>query len=589
MHQTLEKEQQRLAAVRALQWLETANNENFDRICRLASAYFDVPTVLVSLVEEDRQWFPARVGFAPSETPISQSFCAHTLRQQGVMQVVNACEDVRFATNELVTAQDGIRFYAGAPLLTREGIGLGSLCIIDKLPHQLNHAEIQVLKDLAEMVISQIEQRQMVLTRNPVSGLPNLRQFLADHQQSWCNAQFPARLLALIEIVDSQYETEPDSLSAANPLQMRAQDIAGRLEHALQTPVTVYHISERHCCVLLSANPAQRCALIQTLITLICEPCAEDSISALPATRLGIACCQEGSQSIGDLLRNARLAVEAAERNDKGWAVWDETEDCANRRAHMLSGDVAAALSNGEFYLVYQPRFRLEDGRQVSAEALLRWNHSTLGPVSPTEFIPLIERSGQISTVTRWVIEHALAAAAEWEDKEAKVSLNLSALDFQSIDIAGALRASCEQHSIAPQRVEVEITEGEWIRASSHVLVQLSDIRALGVDVAIDDFGTGYSNFAYLHEIPANVIKLDKSIITDLENKPRNRIIAQSIFKLAHELGYRTVAEGIETFQCMDMVRSYGCDEAQGFFFCRPMSGEQIKRLNSDSAIKLRT
>jgi EAL domain-containing protein (putative c-di-GMP-specific phosphodiesterase class I) len=589
MHQTLEKEQQRLAAVRALQWLETANNENFDRICRLASAYFDVPTVLVSLVEEDRQWFPARVGFAPSETPISQSFCAHTLRQQGVMQVVNACEDARFATNELVTAQDGIRFYAGAPLLTREGIGLGSLCIIDKAPHQLSHAEIQVLKDLAEMVISQIEQRQMVLTRNPVSGLPNLRQFLADYQQPWSNAQFPSRLLALIEIVDSQYETEPGPLSAANPVQMRAQDIAGRLEHVLQSPVTVYHISERHCCVLLPANPAQKCALIQTLTTLICEPCAEDSISALPATRLGIACCQEGSQSIGDLLRNARLAVEAAKRDGKDWAVWDETEDCANRRAHALSGDVAAALSNGELYLVYQPRFRLEDGRQVSAEALLRWNHSTLGPVSPTEFIPLIERSGQISTVTRWVIEHALAAAAEWEDKEAKVSLNLSALDFQSIDIAGALRASCEQHSIAPQRVEVEITEGEWIRASSHVLVQLSDIRALGVDVAIDDFGTGYSNFAYLHEIPANVIKLDKSIITDLESKPRNRIIAQSIFKLAHELGYRTVAEGIETFQCMDMVRSYGCDEAQGFFFCRPMSGEQIKRLNSDSAIKLRT
>lgn len=588
MPQHLKTEHQRLAAVRAVQWLETANNENFDRICRLAAAYFEVPTVLVSLVEADRQWFAARVGFVQSETPISQSFCAHTTRQNTVMQIVDACQDPRFADNELVTAEGGIRFYAGAPLLTRDGHALGSMCIIDKFPHQLSHAEIRVLEDLAEMVISQIEQRQMILTRNPVSGLPNLRQFLTDHQEPWLNVEFPARLLALIEIVDSQYETELAPLSNMPSLQMRTQDMAGRLEQVLQRSVTVYHISERHCCLVLPTNQKDRNELIQTLSTLICEPCAEDSISALPATRMGIAYCEDGSQSIGELLRKARHAVETASRDGIDWGVWDENENRANRRALALSSDVASALANGDIYLVFQPRFRLKDGRQVSAEALLRWNHSTLGPVSPAEFIPLIERSGQISTVTRWVIDNALSAAAEWEDRESKVSLNLSALDFQSMDIASVLSASCERHEIAPQRVEVEITEGEWIRESTTVLEQLSDIRALGADVAIDDFGTGYSNFAYLHEIPANVIKLDKSIITDLENKPRNRIIAQSIFKLAHALDYRTVAEGVETFQCMDMVKSFGCHEAQGFFLCRPLSGEQIKGLTVDSHIKLR-
>ncbi|HEX8594799.1 MAG TPA: EAL domain-containing protein [Pseudomonas sp.] len=588
MHETLKAEHERLAAVRAVQWLETANNENFDRICRLAAAYFDVPTVLVSLVEADRQWFAARVGFDKSETPISQSFCAYTARQNEVMQIVDACEDARFCANELVTVQDGIRFYAGAPLLTRDGHALGSLCIIDKSPHQLSHAEILVLQDLAEMVISQIEQRQMVLTRNPFSGLPNLRQFLTDHQQPWVNQQFPARLLVLVEIVDSQYETQLTPFNDVTILQMRAQDIAGRLELVLRSSVTVYHVSERHCCLLLPTNAAEKSELILTLSTLICEPCAEDSISALPATRVGIACCEDGKQSMGDLLRKARYAVESASRAGIDWAAWDENENCAARRALTLSGDVTTALANGDIYLVFQPRFRLEDGRQVSAEALLRWNHRTLGPVSPAEFIPLIERSGQISTVSRWVIDNALAAAAGWEDGESKVSLNLSALDFQSMDIADVLRAGCERHSIAPQRVEVEITEGEWIRANPTVLGQLSEIRALGVDVAIDDFGTGYSNFAYLQEIPANVIKLDKSIITDLENKPRNRIIAQSIFKLAHELGYRTVAEGVETFQCMNMVRSFGCHEAQGFFFCRPLSAKRIKRMTVGTHIKLR-
>lgn len=578
MHIASQAEQQRLAAVRALQWLETAASENFDRICRLAAAYFDVPTVLVSLVDRDRQWFAGRVGFAVNQTPINQSFCAHTIQQDGVMQVVDACADPRFMDNELVTAPDGIRFYAGAPLVTRDGHAIGSLCIIDKWPHQLSHAETLVLQDLAEMVIAQIEQRQQTRTAHPASGLPNLRQFLADNTGPWLNTDSPVRLLAVVEVVDSQWPSDPNADDGCNLIGSKVDMIATGLEQAVNAKFTVYQISERHFCLLLPTAANLKQQLTQTLSELICEPCTEDSISTLPGVRLGIACCEDGQQSIGELLRKARSAVDQAARDGIDWGVWDENPNSASRRAMTLTLEVASALANGEMSLVFQPRFRLEDGRQVSAEALLRWHHPLFGPVSPAEFIPLIERSGQISLVTRWVIDHSLAAAAEWEDTEATVSLNLSALDFQHLDIAAALKTACDAHGISPQRVEVEITEGEWIRASTTVLAQLSEIRALGVDVAIDDFGTGYSNFAYLHEIPANVIKLDKSIITDLENKPRNCIIAQSIFQLAHRLGYRTVAEGIETFKCLDLVRSYGCHEAQGFFLSRPLTAAQIKQ-----------
>lgn len=576
-------EQQRLSAVRALQWLETAASENFDRICRLAAAYFDVPTVLVSLVDKDRQWFAGRVGFAVNQTPINQSFCAHTIQQDGVLQVVDACSDPRFMDNELVTAPDGIRFYAGAPLVTRDGHAIGSLCIIDKWPHQLSHAETLVLQDLAEMVIAQIEQRQQTRTAHPASGLPNLRQFLTDNPGPWLNIDSPVRLLAVIEVVDSQWPSAPNADDGCNLIGNKADMITARLEQAVNAKLTAYQISERHFCLLLPTAAHLKQQLTQTLSELICEPCTEDSISTLPGVRLGIACCEDGQQSVGELLRKARSAVDQAARDGIDWGVWDENPNSASRRAMTLTLEVARALGNGEISLVFQPRFRLEDGRQVSAEALLRWHHPLFGPVSPAEFIPLIERSGQISLVTRWVIDHALASAAEWEDNEATVSLNLSALDFQHLNIAAALKTACDAHGISPQRVEVEITEGEWIRASTTVLAQLSEIRALGVDVAIDDFGTGYSNFAYLHEIPANVIKLDKSIITDLENKPRNCIIAQSIFQLAHRLGYRTVAEGIETFKCLDLVRGYGCHEAQGFFLSRPLTAAQIKQTSLGS------
>ena len=580
-------EKQRLAAVRAVQWLETAASENFDRICRLAAAYFDVPTVLVSLVEKDRQWFAARVGFAANQTPISQSFCAHTIQQDGVLQVVDACVDPRFIANELVTAPDGIRFYAGAPLITRDGHAIGSLCIIDKWPHQLSHAETLVLQDLAEMVIAQIEQRQQTRTAHPASGLPNLRQFLADNPGPWLSTDLPVRMLAVIEVVDSQWPSESNADEGCNLLGSKAATITARLTQALDDHFTAYHISERHFCVLLPTTGSMKQQLIQQLSELVCEPCAEDSISTLPGVRMGLACCEDGQQSVGELLRKARSAADQAARDGIDWGVWDENPNSASRRALTLTLEVASALENGEISLVFQPRFRLEDGRQLSAQALLRWKHPLFGRVSPAEFIPLIERSGQISLVTRWVIDNALAAAAEWGDYEAKVSLNLSALDFQHLDIAMALKTACDAYGIGPERVEVEITEGEWIRASTTVLTQLSEIRALGVDVAIDDFGTGYSNFAYLHEIPANVIKLDKSIITDLENKPRNCIIAQSIFQLAHRLGYRTVAEGIETFKCLDLVRSYGCHEAQGFFLSRPLTASQIKQTTVGSHFML--
>ena len=586
MTEFFEAEQLRLAAVRAVQWLETANNENFDRICRLAAAYFDVPTVLVSLVDQDRQWFAAQIGFEPRQTPISQSFCAHTIQQDGVMQVVDACADPRFMSNALVTVGNGIRFYAGAPLVTREGHAIGSLCLIDKWPQQLSHAETKVLQDLAEMVIAQIEQRQQTQTRHPVSGLPNLRQLVTDHAEPWSSAGAPIRLLAVIEVVESQWAVDLTA-DGSTLIADKAATITEQLQESFGGNLVAYHIDERHFCLILPTQEINKQSVIAELGQLICEPCAQDSISTLPGVRMGIASCEDGTQSIGELLRKGRSAVGRAGRDGIDWTVWDENPNCAPSRAHSLIHGLAAAMANCDLFLVFQPRFRLSDGRQVSAEALIRWNHPQYGPVSPAEFIPLIERSGQISIITRWVIDNALANAATWQDTESKVSLNLSALDFQDIDITDALRVALDKHGVGAHRVEVEITEGEWIRASAAVLTQLSEIRALGVDVAIDDFGTGYSNFAYLHEIPANVIKLDKSIITDLESKPRNRIIAQSIFQLAHSLGYRTVAEGIETFKCMELVKGYGCHEAQGFFLSRPLSAELIRNTTVASSFLL--
>ena len=571
-------EQQRLAAVHALQWLETAHNEDFQRIWRLAAAYFKVPTVLVSLVEQDRQWFAARIGFEAAQTPINQSFCALTIRQSGVMQVPDARNDSRFCDNALVTAPDGIRFYAGASLRTRSGHNIGSLCIIDKFPHQLAPGDSLVLQDLAEMVMAQIEQRQMLDTRDPVSGLPNLRQFLTDTRGLPLDPRAPARVMMLIEATDNHWQPDDGVDDNFSALRSGAKRVSDKLAHIVEGVACLYQLSEQQFCLMLTCHPSRHQELTKALVEMITQPFPTQDFPLAPCTRIGVACCLDGSQSVGNLLRKAIHAASAAERARSRWQAYDESRAHIHRRAFSLVNDFGAAMEGGGMYLEFQPRFNLQDGRQLGAEALLRWRHKHFGPVSPAEFIPLIERAGQINHVTRWVIDHSLRAVAQWAEDDSKVSINLSALDFQGMDIAQTLSRACKLHRVPAQRVEVEITEGEWIREAPNVIAQLQRIRALGVDVAIDDFGTGYSNFAYLRDIPANVLKLDQSIITDLENKPRNRVIARSVLQLARELGYRTVAEGIETFKSLSLVKSYGCHEAQGYFLSRPLPAERLMR-----------
>ncbi|WP_268798699.1 sensor domain-containing phosphodiesterase [Pseudomonas huanghezhanensis] len=564
MHSIYHDEQQRLAAVHALQWLETAKNENFQRICRLAATFFKVPTALISLVEKDRQWFPGSVGFAADETPIDQSFCRHGLTQPGVLVVPDARLDERFSRNPLVTAKGGIRFYAGAPLRDRNGLALGRLCIIDSEPHPLTAQELSALEDFAEMVMVQIEQCQLMRYRDPLSGLPNLSQFLIDTRGLPANSN-TARLVIVIRIQDSQCSTPASLDDCISAGQERRRAMAIRLRHQLDGIAETYQVTEQDLCAVLSCKIERKQELFRAVIALISDPDSQCT------TRIGVASCEQGTMTSAELLRKATHAVEVASRRQSDWAVYDEAQDSAQRRAFTLLSDFTAAMDDGGLYLDYQPRFSLQDGRLLSAEALIRWQHPVLGNISPAEFIPLIEGAGQISIVTRWVINKALAELAGWSSQETRLAINLSAMDFESLDIALTLKTACKRHGIAPSRLEVEITEGEWIRANPLVISQLSAVRELGVDVAIDDFGTGYSNFAYLHEIPANVLKLDRSLVTDLEHKPRNRIIARSVFKLAHELGYRTVAEGIETFRCLSLVREYGCHEAQGYFLSRPL------------------
>ncbi|PMY31650.1 diguanylate phosphodiesterase [Pseudomonas sp. GW456-L14] len=570
-------EERRLAALHALELLDTASCENFDRICRMAAEYFKVPTALISLVDRDRQWFKSRVGFDEPQTPISQSFCAFTVQGREVLEVRNAALDPRFQDNPLVTRDQGIRFYAGAPLLTASGYAIGSLCIIDKVEQQLSIVERQQLRDMAAMVMEQVEQRQRQRRRDPVSGLANREQFQSDLRDLVEHHIGEQRVLVLIDALDMKVAHELTLALGLAPFETIIRFLALRLQEYLGRHVRVYHVSVKRFGFLLPAPAEELDRLLDALVSRLRRQPPGLGFPMIPTVCAGTVEFEIDTQSVDDALRKAMFALELAMAGRSFWAHYDAARDHAQRRAFNLASDLNDALRSGQIYLMFQPRFALPDGAQVSAEALLRWEHPWLGPISPAEFIPVMERNGLIHQVTRWVIDTVLSKLRTWGLPESsKLSINLSPKDFEDQDIAELIRRACELHGIDPRRLEVEITEGEWLRSNPNVLAQLTRIRELGMDVAIDDFGTGYSNFAYLHQIPANVVKLDKSMITDLERNTQHQKITRSIISLARELGYRTVAEGIESFKCLQMLYTFGCDEAQGYFLARPMLQERF-------------
>lgn len=211
-------------------------------------------------------------------------------------------------------------------------------------------------------------------------------------------------------------------------------------------------------------------------------------------------------------------------------------------------------------------------------EALLRWKHATLGAIGPDEFIPLFEKTALMCTVTEWVIDHALRQLAAWRagGLDFSLSINLSSRDFGNVNLASDVIDRCQALGIPTERIELEITEGRWLRSNVQALPRLRALRDAGVSVAIDDFGTGYSNFGYLTELPVNVLKLDRSLVTGIADQSGMQLRAEAVVRLASALGYRTVAEGIEHADEIALLRSWGCDEAQGFLLARPMEAELV-------------
>jgi diguanylate cyclase (GGDEF)-like protein/PAS domain S-box-containing protein len=276
------------------------------------------------------------------------------------------------------------------------------------------------------------------------------------------------------------------------------------------------------------------------------------------------------------LMRRAGMAVSAASAvNGNAVKCFSTALEGQAARRFELETMLREALERQQLHLVYQPQVTLATGRIAQVETLLRWNHPQRGLISPVEFVPVAEESGLIEQIGEWVIRTACRDAGKLLRQTGtlpRVAVNVSPQQFQRRDLFDMIREALEEAALDPSYLEVEITEGALLGDTEQALQTLRALRELGVEVAVDDFGTGYSSLAYLTRFPLNRLKIDRSFVTGMTTDPQSAALVGAIIAMAHALKLRVTAEGVETAEQAAALEALGCDEAQGFWFSRPIT-----------------
>jgi diguanylate cyclase (GGDEF)-like protein len=318
-------------------------------------------------------------------------------------------------------------------------------------------------------------------------------------------------------------------------------------------------------------DPAHAGVLADRLVADLSEAYFIDDQRIVIGASVGIAVYPKDGDDVEDLLRHSDVALYRAKFDGKGRRLYfspDMNDALQSRR--LLELDLREAIERGELFVYYQPLIEILSGRVSTCEALVRWIHPRRGMVSPNDFIPLAEENGLIVPIGELVLRTACAEAATWSDS-IKIAVNLSAVQFRSPDLVARVTAILAETGLEPERLELEITESILIADKDRVMNTLHALRSLGVRIALDDFGTGYSSLAYLTSFPFDKIKIDRTFVRDVPDRPESAAIVRAILSLAETLNLSTTAEGVEQTDQLDWLRANGCQQAQGFLYSRPV------------------
>ncbi|MEP7099723.1 MAG: EAL domain-containing protein [Burkholderiales bacterium] len=422
---------------------------------------------------------------------------------------------------------------------------------------------------------------------DPLTGLPNRQLFedrlahaIARHSRAEerIAARRPGQLAVLFIDLDG-FKAVNDSLghAAGDAVLIEA---ALRLRSVARDSDTVARVGGDEFLLLMEdvSSLADCVNLARRLVQALARPFERASDPVLISASVGIV-MHPGQGHHDKLIASADAAMYAAKRaGGNTYVVFESRMDGGGNDQLNLQRDLRQALALGQMQLHYQPKVDGRRGQISGVEALLRWNHPTRGMVGPNDFIPIAERFGLIGALGAWVIDEACRQMQAWADQgvRMRVAINISVHQLREDDLVERIRAALERHLVDPSQLLCEITESvamEDIKATQRAFEGLARI---GVFLSIDDFGTGYSSLSYLRQLPARQLKIDRSFVKDLETSQDARAVVDAVVRLAHALGLKVVAEGVETDGQRLVLLELGCDELQGFFFARPMAASTL-------------
>ena len=441
--------------------------------------------------------------------------------------------------------------------------------------------ELQVLNK--ELVKTNKDLEYMALY-DGLTGLPN-RYLIQDRlQQGLHGAKRDNRQLSILMVDLDRFKEVNDTLGHHVGDELLKQ-VGMRFQAQFRQVDTVGRLGgDEFAVIVLNGGAEGATKVADHLHRALEEPFELDDGSYRVAASIGIAVYPDHGDDVSTLFKRADIAMYEAKQNHANVTLYDSRYDQHTRSRLSLMGDLHQALDLNQLELFYQPKLDLRSQTIIGVEALMRWHHPDHGMVPPDVFIPALEQSGILKRYTYWALETAAAQCRAWGDQgwDLSVAVNLSMYNLHDSGLSGQIRACRRANRLPPNALVMEVTESAVMSDPHHVSKVLDELQENGIQLSIDDFGTGYSSLGQLKRLSVSELKIDKSFVLDMGQDTDDAIIVRSTVDLAHNMGLRVVAEGVENEGCLAMLRGMSCDVAQGFYIARPMPAARLSDWFSD-------
>ncbi|WP_111643241.1 sensor domain-containing protein [Marinimicrobium alkaliphilum] len=443
-------------------------------------------------------------------------------------------------------------------------------------------------KDITERKQSE-EQVQYLATHDSLTGLPNRFMFNEILASTLAAAKRYQRRFAVLFIDLDRFKNINDTLGhdAGDTLLVT---MAERLTHCLRESDVVARMGGDEFVILIQEieDPDRVAKVARKILASIIQPISILEQECRVTTSIGICLYPDDAQDEQALLKHADIAMyRAKEEGKNNYQFYSPDIKARSLERLVLENNLRTALEREEFFLHYQAKRDLKTGELSGVEALVRWQHPGLGVIPPSQFIPLAEETGLIVMLGRWVLKTACHQSVAWQNAGLAplcMSVNLSARQFFDDNLVNDVAAALEASGLAPELLEMEITEGMVMQDAERAIGILRAIKELGVKLAIDDFGVGYSSLAQIKRFPIDTLKVDSSFIRDIPANLEDRAIAEAIIAMGKTLSLTVVAEGVETREQETFLRDHACDQSQGYYFSRPLSAEDFEAMHRQQA-----